>query len=146
MPTRSTLIQRTSKLIHLREKQSNSETDENSDHGREGSLRRSQTKERDRKQVPTKFKTSNARAMTKMKAIRLILEADSSTESSVAASQGCTDSEAGAELNVETVVREKEMHVEKDLWTLLVSPTPIVKRWATRKEKGKAIMMEEVTL
>ncbi|OAE31106.1 hypothetical protein AXG93_576s1000 [Marchantia polymorpha subsp. ruderalis] len=86
----------------------------------------------------------NARARTNVKARRLILEADSNTESSVAALQGRPDSEAGAELNVKTAVREKEVLVEKYLRTLAGSSTLVVKRLARRKEKGKAIMMDKL--
>ncbi|OAE29012.1 hypothetical protein AXG93_3036s1410 [Marchantia polymorpha subsp. ruderalis] len=96
--------------------------------------------------VPIKLRLPNARARTKMKARRLILEADNSTESGAVASQGRSNPEAGAELNVETVVREKEVPVEKDRQTCVVSTTPLVTRRATRKEKYKAIMTEEVPI
>ncbi|OAE22462.1 hypothetical protein AXG93_3348s1200 [Marchantia polymorpha subsp. ruderalis] len=76
-----------------------------------------------------------------MKARRLILEADSSTESSAAASRGGFTPEAGAELNM---MRKKEAPMQKDLQTSAVSPTPVVSSRATRKEKDKAIMTEEV--
>lgn len=56
------------------------------------------TEERERKPIPTNFRTPNARARMKVKARQLILEADSSTESSVAASQGRHTSKEGAEL------------------------------------------------
>ncbi|OAE18889.1 hypothetical protein AXG93_3022s1130 [Marchantia polymorpha subsp. ruderalis] len=57
-----------------------------------------------------------------MKARQLILEADSSTESRAAALQGRTNPEMGTELNGETEVKEKEVLVEKDLWTFAVLP------------------------
>ncbi|OAE32897.1 hypothetical protein AXG93_399s1050 [Marchantia polymorpha subsp. ruderalis] len=57
---------------------------------------------------------------TKMKARQLILEADSSTKSRAAALQGRPNPEVGAKLNVETVVKEKEVLVKKDLRTSMV--------------------------
>lgn len=101
-------------------------------------------KERVRRTVSIKLRSPNARARTKMKARRLILEADNNTESRTAASQGRPNLEAGTELNEETLGREKEVPVTKDLRTFAVSPTPLVSRRATRKEKGKAIMTEDV--
>ncbi|OAE23317.1 hypothetical protein AXG93_3390s1020 [Marchantia polymorpha subsp. ruderalis] len=79
--------------------------------------------------------------MSKMKARRLILEADSSTESRAVASRGRFTVEAEAEMNM---MREKDASMEKDLWTSAMSPTPVVPSRTTRKEKGKAIMTEEV--
>lgn len=70
--------------------------------------------------------------------MQLILEADSSTESIAAASRGRPNPESGTELNVETMVGEKEVLVEKDPRTSVMSHTPVVTRWATRKEKVKA--------
>ncbi|OAE25796.1 hypothetical protein AXG93_3912s1020 [Marchantia polymorpha subsp. ruderalis] len=72
-----------------------------------------------------------------MKARQLILEAESSTESSVAASQGFTPPGDGAELEVETDVRKKSVLLKKYLWTFEMRPLPVVKRRATRKEKRK---------
>ncbi|OAE24885.1 hypothetical protein AXG93_2931s1280 [Marchantia polymorpha subsp. ruderalis] len=83
--------------------------------------------------------------MTKVKARRLILEADSSTESSVDASQGCHTLEEEAELEVETVVREKDGPLEKDIQTSEKRYSAGMKRRATRKEKGKNIMTDEGT-
>ncbi|OAE27677.1 hypothetical protein AXG93_3137s1170 [Marchantia polymorpha subsp. ruderalis] len=83
---------------------------------------------------------------TKVKAIRLIVEANSNTESGVDASQGRPDSKVVAELEAETAVAEKYVPFEKYLLTSVVRPTPVVKHRATRKEKGKAIMTEEGTL
>lgn len=103
------------------------------------------TKERERRSVLTKFRTPNAKAMTKVKARRLILEADSSTESSVDASQGCHTLEEEAELEVETVVRDKDGPLEKDLQTSEKRYSAGMKRRATRKEKGKNIMTDEGT-
>ncbi|OAE26578.1 hypothetical protein AXG93_269s1030 [Marchantia polymorpha subsp. ruderalis] len=97
--------------------------------------------ERVRWATPIKLKSPNSRARSKMKARQLIQEADSSTESMADASQGRSTPEAGVELNR---MREKEALVEKDLRTSAVSPTPIMSSRATRKEKGKAIMTEEV--
>ncbi|OAE21953.1 hypothetical protein AXG93_242s1360 [Marchantia polymorpha subsp. ruderalis] len=76
-----------------------------------------------------------------MKGRRLILEADNNTESRAAVSRGRPTPEAGAKLNM---MREKEAPVKKERWTSAVSPTPVVSSRVTRKEKGKAIMTEEV--
>ncbi|OAE24322.1 hypothetical protein AXG93_4835s1000 [Marchantia polymorpha subsp. ruderalis] len=104
------------------------------------------TEERVRRTVFIKLRSPNARARTKMKARRLILEANSSTESRAAASQERLNPEAETELNKEIVVREKEVPVEKNLWISAVSPTTKVTRRDTRKEQDKAIMTEEVPL
>lgn len=101
---------------------------------------------RDHRQVSTKLKTPNARAKTKVKARQLILEADSSTESSVAASQDRLTLAKWAKLEAEIVVREKDVPLEKNLRTSEVRHSAVVKRRATRKEKVKAIMTEEGTL
>ncbi|OAE30601.1 hypothetical protein AXG93_2909s1040 [Marchantia polymorpha subsp. ruderalis] len=98
---------------------------------------------RDHRQVSTKLKTPNARAKTKVKARQLILEADSSTESSVAASQDHLTLAKWAKLEAEIVVREKDVPSEKNLRTSEVRHSAVVKRRATRKEKVKAIMTEE---
>lgn len=76
-----------------------------------------------------------------MKAMQLILEADSSTESRAALTSGLPTPEARAKVNM---VREKEALAEKKLWTSKVRPTLVVPSRAMRKEKGKAIMTKEV--
>ncbi|OAE24377.1 hypothetical protein AXG93_4343s1460 [Marchantia polymorpha subsp. ruderalis] len=75
------------------------------------------SKARDCRPVSTKLMMPNARARMKLKARRLILKSDSSTESSVAASQGRLTSTEWAELEAETDVREKDGPSEKDLRT-----------------------------
>ncbi|OAE18260.1 hypothetical protein AXG93_723s1120 [Marchantia polymorpha subsp. ruderalis] len=70
-----------------------------------------------------KLRSPNARVRTKMKARRLILKEESSTETRAAALRGRPNLEAGLELKEETVVREKEVPAEKDLWT---SAVPLV--------------------
>ncbi|OAE28746.1 hypothetical protein AXG93_1617s1310 [Marchantia polymorpha subsp. ruderalis] len=94
------------------------------------------------KESPIKLRSPNARARTKMKARRLILEADNSTESRAAIPRGRPNLEAGIEWNEKTVVREKEVLVKMDLRTSAMSSTPVVSSRITRKEKVKAIMTE----
>ncbi|OAE32621.1 hypothetical protein AXG93_4293s1010 [Marchantia polymorpha subsp. ruderalis] len=89
------------------------------------------------------LRSPNSRARSKMKARRLILEADNSTESRAAASRRRYSPKAGAEMNR---VRENEASLKENLQTSAVSPTPIVSSRATRKEKGKAIMTDEEDL
>lgn len=48
------------------------------------------------------------------------------------------------ELNGETEVREKEVPMEENLRTYVVSPTLVVSRRCTRKEKGKGVVRKEV--
>lgn len=74
-----------------------------------------------------------------MKARRLILEAESNTESRAAVTRGRSTPEAGAGVNT---TREKEALAEKEVQTSEVRPRPVVPSRATRKEKGKAIMTE----
>ncbi|OAE31812.1 hypothetical protein AXG93_1838s1220 [Marchantia polymorpha subsp. ruderalis] len=76
-----------------------------------------------------------------MKARRLILEEDSSTESRGAAWRGCLPREAGPEA---TAFREKEAPAGKKPKTTEVKSTPVEPSWATRKDKGKAVLTEEV--
>lgn len=80
-----------------------------------------------------------------MKARQLILELNNNTKSGAVALQGRPNPEEEVELNVATVVREKEVPMVKKLQTFAVSPTLIVTRRTTRKEKVKAIMTEEMT-
>ncbi|OAE20308.1 hypothetical protein AXG93_1084s1000 [Marchantia polymorpha subsp. ruderalis] len=77
-----------------------------------------------------------------MKPRRLILEADSSTKSRVAVSRWRPTQEAGGEVNT---VREKEALMEKEPWTSEVRSTPVASSWAQRKDKGKAVLTEEVS-
>lgn len=88
---------------------------------------------------------SNARARTKVKARRLILEADSSPDSSVAALQEHLTLAEWTELEAENSGREKDVFSEKDLRNYEMRPSVEMKRRATRKKKGKAIMTKEVT-
>lgn len=97
--------------------------------------------ERLRQAASITLRSPNSRVRSKMKARWLILEADSSTESRAAMTSGRPTLEAGAEVNM---VREKEASAEKGRQTSEVRRTPIVPSRAPRKEKGKAIMTEEV--
>lgn len=99
------------------------------------------SEERIRRTASIKLRSPNSRARSKMKGRRLILEADNNTESRAAVLRGRPTPEAGAKLNM---MREKEAPVKKERWTSAVSPTPVVSSRVTRKEKGKAIMTEEV--
>ncbi|OAE32018.1 hypothetical protein AXG93_3733s1000 [Marchantia polymorpha subsp. ruderalis] len=76
-----------------------------------------------------------------MKARRLILEADSSTESRATVSRGRPTREAGAEVNT---VREKEAPTEKGPRTSEVRLTTVASSRTTRKDKGKDVLIEEV--
>ncbi|OAE31242.1 hypothetical protein AXG93_2356s1070 [Marchantia polymorpha subsp. ruderalis] len=76
-----------------------------------------ETEERERMTVPINFKSFNARARTKVKPRQLILEADRSTESKAAASQGHTKPEAGVELNVIPLLRYFNSKFEKYVGT-----------------------------
>ncbi|OAE32880.1 hypothetical protein AXG93_3052s1100 [Marchantia polymorpha subsp. ruderalis] len=90
-----------------------------------------------------KLRLSNSRAWSKMKPRRLILEEDSSTESRGVASRG-RPSRGEAEPEA-TTVREKEAPEGKGPWTLEVRSTPVEPSRATRKDKEKAVLTEEVT-
>ncbi|OAE21683.1 hypothetical protein AXG93_4170s1240 [Marchantia polymorpha subsp. ruderalis] len=76
-----------------------------------------------------------------MKARRLILEADNSTESGAALSRGRPIREGRAEANTR---REKEASAKMGSWTSEVRSTPVAQSQFTRKEKGKAVMTVEV--
>ncbi|OAE18371.1 hypothetical protein AXG93_2727s1370 [Marchantia polymorpha subsp. ruderalis] len=89
------------------------------------------------------LRSPNSQTRSKMKSRRLILKADSSTESRAVVTRGRSIPEAGAEVNM---VREKEAPTEKGPRSYGVRPTPVVPSQATRKEKGKAIMTEEEPL
>ncbi|OAE22614.1 hypothetical protein AXG93_2272s1000 [Marchantia polymorpha subsp. ruderalis] len=73
------------------------------------------SKMQDCRSLPTKLRTPNARAKTKVKAQRLILEDDSSTESSVAVLQDRLTLAKWAQLEVYTAVKEKDGPSEKNL-------------------------------
>ncbi|OAE23482.1 hypothetical protein AXG93_285s1400 [Marchantia polymorpha subsp. ruderalis] len=77
----------------------------------------------------------------KVKAQGLILEDDSS----VVASQGYLTSAEWAEVEADTVVREKDGPSKKYIRSSKMRPLAVKKRRATRKEKGKVIMTEEGT-
>lgn len=70
-----------------------------------------------RRPVPMKLKSTNVRACTKMKARRLIIDDDSSTEGSVAALQGRPTSAEWAELEAGVVGTEEEGPSERSLWS-----------------------------
>ncbi|OAE22177.1 hypothetical protein AXG93_3271s1200 [Marchantia polymorpha subsp. ruderalis] len=70
-----------------------------------------------RRPVPTKLRTANVRARTKMKARRLILVDGSSIESSVVASQGRLTSAEWAELEADVAGTEEKEPSERGLWS-----------------------------
>ncbi|OAE29439.1 hypothetical protein AXG93_4548s1160 [Marchantia polymorpha subsp. ruderalis] len=72
-------------------------------------------KMRVRQPLPIKLRTANVRARTKMKARRVILVDGSSTESSVAASQGRFTSAEWEELEADVTRTEEEGPSERDL-------------------------------
>lgn len=78
-----------------------------------------------------------------MKARRLILEADNSTENGAALSRGRPIREGRAEANTR---REKEASAKMGSRTSEVRSTPVAPSQFTRKEKGKAVMTVEVPL
>lgn len=65
--------------------------------------------------VPTKLRTANVRARTKMKAWRLIITDDSSIKSSVAALQGRLTLAEWAELEADVAETEEEGPSERNL-------------------------------
>ncbi|OAE22907.1 hypothetical protein AXG93_557s1060 [Marchantia polymorpha subsp. ruderalis] len=97
------------------------QTDGSKDRGEERPRKRRKLHEvavfkmRDCQLIPTKLRTPNARARTKMKAQRLILEDGSSTESSVAASQGRLTSAEWLELEVEAAAIKEDGPWKKGL-------------------------------
>lgn len=93
--------------------------------------------ERWRRAALLELRSPNSRARSKMKAMRLILEEYSNTESRAAASRGCPTQEAGTEANT---VREKEAPAGNGLQTSEVRSTPVKPSRATKKYKGKVVL------
>ncbi|OAE35513.1 hypothetical protein AXG93_2987s1000 [Marchantia polymorpha subsp. ruderalis] len=87
--------------------------------------------------VPTKLRSANVRARTKMKAKRLLIDDDGSTEGSVAASQGRLTLAKWVELEAEIAGIEEEGTSEKDLWCSELRPSAVLKEDTLKEVKEK---------
>lgn len=99
--------------------------------------------ERLRRAAPIEMRSPDFWARSKMKVMRLILEEYSSTESRRAATRGCSVQEAGPVAITDT---EKEVSVEKKPRTTEEQSKPVKPHRASKKDKGKAVLIEEVPL
>ncbi|OAE22084.1 hypothetical protein AXG93_3084s1000 [Marchantia polymorpha subsp. ruderalis] len=97
--------------------------------------------ERLRQASPIEMRSPDFCARSKMKARRLILKEDSSTESRRVAARGRYVREAGS---VASTYKEKEVPVGKKPRTTEEQSTPVKPRRASKKDKGKAVLTKEV--
>ncbi|OAE27605.1 hypothetical protein AXG93_2520s1010 [Marchantia polymorpha subsp. ruderalis] len=97
--------------------------------------------ERLRRAAPIEMRSPDFWARSKMKAKRLILEKDSSTKSQRVAARGRFVQEVGPMV---ITAREKEVLMGKKPRITKEQPTHVKPQRASKKDKGKAVLIEEV--
>ncbi|OAE21092.1 hypothetical protein AXG93_3661s1170 [Marchantia polymorpha subsp. ruderalis] len=93
--------------------------------------------------APIAMRSSDFRARSKMKVRRLILEKDSSPESRSTARKECHGQEARS---AEKSAREKKESIRKKTYLTEDWSTSVEQPRASKKDKGKAILTEDVPL